>query len=243
MLPPDPARPLRRAHPAPRGFTLIELLVVISVIALLVGLLLPALGAARRSGRAVACLSNVRSIGQATLMYAGDNGGRWVTWNSAPGVDRKELLVYHLQQTGDNDAYRDVDVWTCPSNQNPADPSRLIALEASYGFNTNLNAKKLHRIQAPSDTVGLADGGINDLGQPRNATHLWPPAWKGFASGGECRPNARHDERVNVAWLDGHADGRLMEPPFYPGPVGVWTGNNVFDRSDPAYKDELWDIH
>ncbi|MEX0776985.1 MAG: prepilin-type N-terminal cleavage/methylation domain-containing protein [Phycisphaeraceae bacterium] len=56
-----------------RGFTLIELLVVISIIALLIGILLPALGAARDSARNTQCLTNVKSHGNATSFYLSDN--------------------------------------------------------------------------------------------------------------------------------------------------------------------------
>lgn len=58
-----------------QGFTLIELLVVISIIALLVGILLPALGAARKTAQRAVCLSNQRQIGVAMMTYATGNKG------------------------------------------------------------------------------------------------------------------------------------------------------------------------
>ncbi len=60
------------------GFTLVELLVVISVIALLIGILLPALGRARWAAKRTTCLSNMRQLQLASLLYAQEHQGRFV---------------------------------------------------------------------------------------------------------------------------------------------------------------------
>jgi prepilin-type N-terminal cleavage/methylation domain-containing protein len=69
--------PRQSKTPRPRGFTLVELLVVVGVIALLIGLLLPALGSARRAAHLAVSMSNMRQITTAAVNYSHHNDDDW----------------------------------------------------------------------------------------------------------------------------------------------------------------------
>lgn len=98
------------------GFTLIELLVVVSIVALLVAILLPALKAARATAQSAVCLSNERQHGLAVAMYANDNDGWIMPYREryAGGGFWDDMLIAGDYLTGkiENDIY---PAFTCPT--------------------------------------------------------------------------------------------------------------------------------
>ncbi len=114
-----------------KAFTLIELLVVIAIIAVLMGILMPSLRAARDQAKRVHCVSNVKTLSLAWFMYQDENDGDLVPGHTDPGnwvlrpaanstVEQKKqalrdgLLFPYVGKT--------VDVYACPADQRDKDP-------------------------------------------------------------------------------------------------------------------------
>ena len=222
------AQAIRPGKTRTRRFTLIELLVTIAIIAILAGILLPALNSAREKARAAACSGNLKNFALGTITYAGDcddytmmNDGvvdadgfkRWWTTN--------EHFRKIMNQKGPKRYY-----WTrgllCPSSGAPAgwleanSDAGTASIAKSYamnGFAENWtdkdfyhnNTYRLTEICEPSRAYMFLDGKIEI------ASQLIDPfgAQGYFTLGGETadiltNPAPRHSMRYNVAHWDGH---------------------------------------
>jgi prepilin-type N-terminal cleavage/methylation domain-containing protein/prepilin-type processing-associated H-X9-DG protein len=131
-----------------RAFTLIELLVVISIIALLVGILLPALGAARQTAKSIVCLSNCRQIGTASTTYTVDNKNFFVRYRDVfspggyPGASKGSWWSASLYNLG---YMPDLKGFTCPTLESnkeieeadPLQPQQAAWAFTEYGMNSS----------------------------------------------------------------------------------------------------------
>ena len=147
------------AKTARSGFTLVELLVVIAIIALLVGLLLPAVGSSREAARRTECKNNLKQIGLGVLSYHAANnqfppGGSMGKRNGIPGLSWNVFILPHLEQQNVYELVNPTSTTTAPRSV------RLMDMPVFFCPSTGREPGPDSPF--PSNYVGVAGAGRNN---------------------------------------------------------------------------------
>ena len=209
------------------GFTLIELMVVVAIIGTLTGILFPVFANAKEAARKTSCLSNVKQLTLAEMLYQGDYDDNicpevlfenlavfpWNGWfgqlpSATDPVDMtKGLLAPYVHNS---------NIFDCPDIDLITDP---VSEDTSYAINdhlcvTTINLRtfsptftvvNMSEVQLPSETILFGDGAENVSG-PQVTKRSILQFNTGFANGASRGfLHARHGgQMAMVAWLDGH---------------------------------------
>ena len=210
------------------GFTLIELLVVIAIIAILAAMLLPSLTKARAKSRDIACLSQLRQIGIALMLYADDHAGALVP-GAIPIQGATDIRWYNILDAYMGGTDRDFESPNRPAWQ--LCPSKVItpmsAWAVGYGWNhfggspygdgggfgytyndaTTGNGRgwgsKLDQVNKPSRTIVFGDSRDSWAPDPGN---VWQNGFLYPLTGQELWRANRHMGRGNYWMVDGHVE-------------------------------------
>jgi prepilin-type processing-associated H-X9-DG protein/prepilin-type N-terminal cleavage/methylation domain-containing protein len=216
-----------RDHSCERAFTLIELLAVIAIIAVLVGLLFPAIRSAQEKAWAASCFSNLKQFGVANLMYVAEHDGwavpsayypfrPWANdrWSWRDNAEFRRNLGVPPGFKGE-----DYKRLSCPATPKPGG-SQLIRSVIGYGMNHSPDwdwwdhdwqGWKMNRVPRPAKAVLFADATALylDWWEDNGTRYLH---WKKWGDDGTswpyARPAYRHPGGCNVLFFDGHVETR-----------------------------------
>lgn len=206
------------------GFTLIELLIVIAIIAVLAVI---GFGVSRRaiaSARSSTCVSNLKQMGMAHLMYANDHNGKLIPLQPSENPDtgkRPPIWPVQLAQAGylwDGTGKLPCGegVWTCPDCDFMSNAyggyglveDSIFVYEENTPFGVSESGSlRLNKIADPANTWLIGDVTRNANEPNKGWYALWsqPGRWDSHG------PAARHNGKVNVCMVDGHVESLTIE--------------------------------
>ncbi|MEX0653446.1 MAG: prepilin-type N-terminal cleavage/methylation domain-containing protein [Phycisphaeraceae bacterium] len=246
-MPRHPKRLDSRLH----GFTLIELIVVISIIAIIIALLMPALSQARETARNALCLTNTRSLTLGAIMFANDYDGY------APGAGYASGLGVGQKVTSDGEEHSDTSImlregylsshetWICPTSFSRVETDGYGGWAYLYRFNwsfvgTQLGSQSPTSAGAQNPKLGFHSNGSDH----RRATNMLQTATPSkavflldafhFADYAEQKNNETPLQPAGAKWLGGnaaHYEGQIVNAAYVDGHAASETP--VAKRDDP----------
>ncbi|QDU33233.1 hypothetical protein KS4_12780 [Poriferisphaera corsica] len=190
-----------------RAFTLIELLVVISIIALLIGILLPALGAARSTARSLQCKTNLKQIGIGMYTYADSFKGHlpyarnW-GWQHG-GYDIPFVQDVMIPYLGGKEGGGDFSkVFLCPLQEDGWGEDWIVGDVNATHYRYNIDKAIRYEAYAEGDEQSRR---IDDMLDPGITVWFWDIAWPDWVDNPDkIFPHAKNGAAFNLLYGDGH---------------------------------------